>query len=78
VAELRWYQILTLNPLFVTPIFFLLMLLAANAALRRVHPAWVFSIAEMLTVYIMLAISCTVATHDFIINLMSTIGWGAW
>jgi phage shock protein PspC (stress-responsive transcriptional regulator) len=75
---MRWYLVLTLNPLFVTPVFFLLALIAVNAVLRLVRPAWVFSVGEMLIVYIMLAISCTVATHDFVINLMTMVGWGAW
>ncbi|MFQ6099374.1 MAG: DUF6785 family protein, partial [Armatimonadota bacterium] len=78
VAELRWYMILTLNPLFVTPIFFLLLLLGVNAILRFARPASAFSVPELLTVYIMLAVSCTVCTHDFVINLMGMIGWGAW
>ncbi len=78
MAEMRWYQILTLNPLFVTPVFFLLALVALNRLLVVVRPAARFTVAELLTVYVMLAISCTVATHDYIINLMNTLGWGAW
>lgn len=78
VAEARWYQILTLNPLFVTPVFFLFGLVALNALFRRVGPRYAFTVAELLTIYVMLAISCTVATHDFVINLMTMIGWGAW
>ena len=78
LSELRWYCILTLNPLFVTPVFFLLMLVALNGLLRAWRPRWAFRLGELLTVYIMLAISCTVATHDFAINLVSTLGWAAW
>jgi hypothetical protein len=78
LAELRWYLILTLNPLFVTPVFFLLVLLGVNVLLRWLRPRWAFTVAELATVYIMLAISCTVATHDFVINLMSIMGWNAW
>ncbi len=78
LAEMRWYMILTLNPLFVTPVFFLLPLVAANAVFRVVCPQWVLSVPELLVVYVMLAISCTVATHDFIINLITTMGWGTW
>lgn len=77
-AELRWYMILTLNPLFVTPIFFLVLLVGLNAVLGRVRPAWRFSAAELLTVYIMLAVSCTVATLDYVVNWIRMIGWGAW
>lgn len=78
VAELRWYQVLSLNPLFVTPVFFLLVGLGVNAGLRRVAPRHAFTPVELATVYIMVAVSCTFATHDYIINLMSTIGWPAW
>lgn len=35
VAELRWYAILTLNPLFVTPVFYLFVLVILSAFLRR-------------------------------------------
>lgn len=76
-SELRWYMILTLNPLFVTPIFFLLLLLAVNALLVRLRPRWTLSAAELLTVYIMVAISCTVASLDYIVNWVRMIGWGA-
>ena len=78
LAEMRWYMVLTLNPLFVTPVFFLLVLVAANAVVKVWRPAWAFSVAELLTVYVMLTVSCTVATHDFAINLMSILGWGPW
>jgi hypothetical protein len=78
VAELRWYQILTLNPLFVTPIFFLLLGLIANSFLRRLAPRYAFSPIELATIYVILAVSCTISTHDYGINLMSTVGWPAW
>lgn len=77
-AELRWYLILTLNPLFVTPIFYLFALVGLNAVLRRVAPRKALSGGEMVTVYLMLVMSCTIATHDFIINLMSTLPWPRW
>ncbi len=78
VAELRWYVILTLNPLFVTPVFLLLVLIGINALLNRLQPRWRLSVAELLTVYVMVAISCTVATLDYIVNWIRMIGWGAW
>ncbi len=78
VSELRFYNILTLNPLFVTPIFYLFAFVGVNAVLRRIAPRYVLKPAEMVTIYIMLVISCTVATHDFIINLMSIMGWASW
>jgi len=75
-SELRWYLILTLNPLFVTPVIFLLLLLVLNGALRRVRSAWAFTTGELLVVYIMLTVSCTVATHDFAINLIGALSYG--
>ncbi len=75
-SELRWYMILTLNPLFVTPVVFLLLLLAVNALLRVVRRSWALSTAELLVVYVMLTISCTVATHDFAINLIGALSYG--
>lgn len=77
-AELRWYFILTINPLFVTPVFYLFALVGINAVLRRRVPRWALSPAELVVIYVMLVVSCTIATHDFIINLMSTIAWPAW
>jgi hypothetical protein len=77
-AELRWYLILTLNPLFVTPVFFLLVLVGLNAILRPRHPSLTLRPAELVVIYVMLVMSCTVATHDFIINLMALIGWPAY
>lgn len=77
-AELRWYIILTLNPLFVTPIFYLFLLVGLNSVLKRVAPRKVLSGGEMVTIYLMLVMSCTIATHDFIINLMSIMPWPRW
>lgn len=78
VAELRWYIVLTLNPLFVTPIFYLFVLAGLNSVLLRFRPRWAFTKPELVSIYIMLVLSCTVATHDFIINLMSSMTWPRW
>lgn len=78
VSELRWYTVLTLNPLFITPVFYLFLLVTINSILRRIAPKYLFQPAELVVIYIMLVISCTIATHDYIINLMSTIGWPSW
>ncbi len=77
-AEMRWYVILTLNPLFITPVFNLFVLVVLNRLLRRFRPAWVFRPAELITVYIMVVLSCTIATHDFMINLITTLSFAEW
>jgi len=78
IAEVRWYVILTLNPLFITPVFYLFVLVGVNLLLRRLTPRYAFTSAELVTIYILLVLSCTIATHDYIINLMSTMGWARW
>ncbi len=77
-AEIRWYLPLTLNPLFVTPVFWLALLAGLNALLRHFAPKLVFRPTELVVIYVMLVVSCTMATHDYIINLMSIMGWPAW
>lgn len=61
-----------------TPVFYLFALLGLNAAIRRIAPRLVLEPPELVVIYIMLVMSCTVATHDFIINLMSMMAWPAW
>ncbi len=78
IAELRWYYILTLNPLFVTPIFYLFLLAIGNGIIKKVAPRSYLRPDELIVIYVMLVMSCAVATHDFIINLMSMMPWPAW
>jgi len=77
-SEYRLYNILTVNPLFVTPVFYLFALVGINALLRRFARRWVFNPAEMVVIYAMLVMSCTIATHDYIINLVTTMSWAKW
>lgn len=78
VSEYRFYNILTLNPLFVTPVLYLFALVGLNHLLRRAAPKWVFNPAEMVVIYAMLVMSCTIATHDYMINLVTTMSWARW
>ncbi len=78
IAEFRWYNILTLNPLFVTPVFYLFVLAGVNALLRRFAPKHRLDPGELVVIYAMLVISCTIASHDYIINLMATMTWAKW
>lgn len=78
LSEYRYYNILTLNPLFVTPILHLFALVCLNKGLRRFAPRWTFNPAEMVVIYSMLVISCTIATHDYIINVVTTMSWAKW
>ncbi|MFQ6132150.1 MAG: DUF6785 family protein [Armatimonadota bacterium] len=75
VVEVRWY---TLDgsclPLFVTPVFMLLLLAAINAAVARSRSDLAFTQAEMLIVYIMVVVSSTLSGHDMVQNMFGTIG----
>src|SRR5439155_27070273 len=74
MVEVRWYTLDgTSLPLFITPIFFLFCLAAANLVVRRIRPALAFSQGELLTVYIMLVTGSCLASHDLIQNLFGSI-----
>ena len=52
--------------LFYNVVFILVVLLAVNAGLRKISTRLAYTPAELMTVYIMLAISSAVAGHDMI------------
>src|SRR5437870_4730880 len=52
--------------LFFNTIFILTVLIALNAGLKRFVPRFAFAPGELLTVYILLAISSAIAGHDMI------------
>lgn len=77
VVEVRWYTLDgTSLPLFITPIFFLFLLVLVNLALRKFarRPSVPLRQEEMLLVYVMLVVSCTFAGHDTLQNLFGSIG----
>ncbi len=77
--EVRWNLLQgTSLQLFVTPIMFLFALTGINALLRRRAPRIAFQAGELLTVYVMLVISCAVAGRDMIANLIPVLGYGRW
>jgi hypothetical protein len=74
VVEVRWYTLDgTCLPLFIQPVFFLFLLCLANMALRRVRPAAVWRQGELLTIYVLLGLSCVFASHDLLQNLFGVI-----
>lgn len=75
VMEVRWYVLDgTCLPLFVTPIFALLLLTFVNQGISRVLPRLALRPAELLVIYVMMVISCAMVGHDTIANLIGTIG----
>ena len=75
VIEVRWYALDgTCLPLFITPIFMLFLLALANLVVRRVAPRLALCRGELLTIYIMVVMAATLASHDLIQNLFGTLG----
>lgn len=74
LVEVRWYTLDgTSLPLFITPIFFLFCLCLLNFVLRRLKPGSGLDQGELLTVYIMLVVGASLASHDLIQNLFGSI-----
>jgi hypothetical protein len=75
VAEVRWYSLDgSCLPLFITPVFVLIVLALLNLALVRFWPRAAFSQSELLVIYLMVVISETLAGHDMVQNLFGVLG----
>jgi hypothetical protein len=79
VVEVRWY---TLDgsclPLFVTPLFMLTVLTVGNIFWGKLAPRWALRQGELLTIYIMVVMSETMAGHDTLQNMFGHISHYAW
>lgn len=74
VIEVRWYALDgTCLPIFITPIFMLFLLALGNLGVRRVVGTGLRK-GELLTIYIMIMMAATLASHDLIQNLFGAIG----
>jgi len=79
VVEVRWY---TLDgsclPLFVTPVFMLTVVTVGNIVFAKLAPRRALGQGELLTVYIMIVMSVTMAGHDTLQNMFGSITHYAW
>jgi hypothetical protein len=74
MVEVRYYMLDGSSlPLFITPVFLLLVLVGLNALWRRVAPRAALLQEEMLVAYLMAVISNTFAGHDMLQNLFGHI-----
>lgn len=64
--------------IFFNSILILLALVVTNGLLRRVRPQWMFSQAELLTVYIMINLGSALVGHDFTQVLVPTLVHPFW
>lgn len=79
ITEVRWYSLDgTCLPLFILPIFMLFMLALLNLSIQRFSPRFALRPAELIIIYIMLTISCTLAGHDTLQNLFGMIAYPLW
>jgi|LSQX01.2.fsa_nt_gb hypothetical protein len=75
IIEVRWYALDgTCLPIFITPIFILFVTCMVNLIVRKVAPSLALSRGELLTIYIMIVMGATLASHDLIQNLFGTLG----
>src|SRR3990172_8846885 len=69
VVEVRWYSLdSSCLPLYITPVFILLVVTLANLLWRWQWRESALTQGELLTIYIMVVISMTLAGHDTLQN----------
>ncbi len=74
MVEVRYYILDGSSlPLFITPIFMLLVLVGGNALVHRIFPNAALRQEEMLTAYIMAVVSNTFAGHDMLQNFFGSV-----
>ena len=79
LVEVKFYSLDgSCLPLFVEPIFILFVVMGLNFLFRRIVPRSALNQAELLTVYIMLAVSMAFAGHDTFQNLFGQISHAFW
>ena len=75
LVEVKYYSLDgSCLPLFIQPVFIMFVCVVANTLLKRFAPRQMLQQGELLTVYIMVAISCTFAGHDTMQNMFGSIG----
>lgn len=75
IIEVRWYALDgTCLPIFITPIFVLFLLCLGNLLVQKIAPRLALRRGELLTIYIMVVMAATLASHDLIQNLFGTLG----
>jgi hypothetical protein len=79
IVEVKYYSLDgSCLPLFIQPIFILFVIVLVNCLLKRYAPHATLTQAELLIIYIMVAISCTFAGHDTIQNMFGSIAHPFW
>lgn len=79
VVEVRWYSLDgSCLPIFITPIFILLVVVLINQILQWLIPKFALTPAELIVAYVMVFISETLSGHDMLQNLFGQINHAFW
>ncbi|GIX08136.1 MAG: hypothetical protein KatS3mg115_2539 [Candidatus Poribacteria bacterium] len=79
VAEAMWFSIhLTVQSIFFTAVFALVVLMLFNAGLRAVRRNLAFSRQELLLLYVMMCMGAAMAGHGFMQLLIPLMGHAHW
>ncbi len=79
VLEVRWYSLDgSCLPIFITPVFILLIIVLINGLVGRWFPSFALTPAEMIVSYVMVFISETLSGHDMLQNLFGQMNHAFW
>ncbi len=73
VAELKYDSQATALPLFIYPVFFLFLLTLANLVIRKLWRKSALQQGELITIYVMLVISTSLAAYGMMQDLFAVI-----
>lgn len=74
VIEVRWYALDgTCLPIFITPVFILFVIALLNKTVAKTFPSFALRRGELLTVYMMIVMGATLASHDLVQNMFGAI-----
>lgn len=77
--EVRWYSLdVTSLPIFITPIFTLMVVVWVNRGVRKVRPQWCLKPSELVMIYVVMVTGAVFAGHDMLQNLFGAIGHAEW
>ncbi len=79
VVEVRWYSLDgSCLPIFITPVFILLVLILLNGVVQWLAPHHALTTTELIVVYVMVFISETLSGHDMLQNLFGQMNHAHW
>jgi len=79
MAEMVWHGLhFSATSLPMNVIFILLVLVPINALVQKLNPRWGLTQAELLVIYVILAVTTSFIGHDNMVSLMGVIPHASW